>query len=238
VSGGTFIDREALERSLSALRERTAGDALDDALEHVIMGARQLFDASGAGIMLVDESSVLAFVAATDEPGQLLERRQEQIGEGPCVDSLTFDRVVCTADLRDDERWAALTPDVAAAGVRAVLGVPIRTAEVPVGSLNVYRNHPSDWSRSEITALQAYAGLLESLLAAALQARDRGRLAEQLQHALNHRVVIERAVGVIMGRENIDAVTAFNRLRTIARSAERKVADVAGELLGEIPGNA
>jgi AmiR/NasT family two-component response regulator len=75
--------------------------------------------------------------------------------------------------------------------------------------------------------------LLEGLLRAALQARERKELAEQLQHALNSRVVIERAVGLLMGRQAIDAVTAFNQLRDNARRERRKVADVAAELLNQ-----
>jgi AmiR/NasT family two-component response regulator len=106
-----------------------------------------------------------------------------------------------------------------------------------VGSLNVYRNQPSEWSAEETDALQAYATVIEGLLHAALQVRERDELAEQLQHALDHRVVIERAVGVTMGRDRIDAVAAFNKLRETARSSGRKVADVATELLAQIPGN-
>ena len=79
--------------------------------------------------------------------------------------------------------------------------------------------------------------MIEGTLIAALQVRERGELAAQLQHALDHRIVIERAVGVIMGRDSIDAVTAYNKLREVARSSERKVADVAAELLAKIPGN-
>src|SRR5205085_3135960 len=96
---------------------------------------------------------------------------------------------------------------------------------VPVGSLNVYRNQPSEWSSEEIDAVRAYATVIEGVLHGALQVRQSDELAEQLQHALDHRVVIERTVGMTMGRERIDAVTAFNRLRDAARSSERRVAD-------------
>jgi GAF domain-containing protein len=180
---------------------------------------------------------MLRFVAATDEPGHLLEARQEEIGRGPCVDCLTFDQVVHTRDLAGDERWPALLPELPEAGIHALLGVPIHADGIAVGALNVYRDQPGKWSDNEIAGLQAYGTLIESLLRAALTARRRGELAEQLQHALDHRVAIERAVGVIMGRDNIDAVAAFNKLRAAARSSERKVAEVAAELLAHIPGN-
>lgn len=232
-----LIDSTALDRSLRHLREEAGGEALADSLRHVIAATCEVFGATGAGFMMVDDTSMLRFVAATDAPGRLLESRQEEIGLGPCVDSLTFDQIVHTRDLADDERWPALLPELPEAGVRALLGVPIHADGIAVGALNVYRDQPGAWSDSEIAALQSYGTLIESLLRSALTARRRGELAEQLQHALDNRVVIERAVGVVMGRDDIDAVAAFNKLRQAARSSERKVAEIAAELLAQIPGN-
>jgi GAF domain-containing protein len=202
---------------------------------HEVLGAtRVLFAASGAGFMMVDDNTMLCSVAATDEPGRVLEELQERTGHGPCVDALTFDRTVHSADLGADDRWPELLPEVPQAGVRAVLGVPIHAGGVSVGALNVYRDRPGEWDESEISALEAYGKLIEGMLLTALQAHDRERLALQLQHALDHRVVIERAVGAIMAREGVDPVTAFNRLREQARSTQRKVADIAVGLLAEI----
>ena len=231
-----FIDSAALDRSLTALRDHPAEGGMMVALEQVMAATRQLFDATGCGIMLVNDTSALAAVAATDEPGRLLEVVQERVGHGPCVDALTFDRTIEAGDLAADERWPELS-ELPGAGVRAVLGVPLHADRVPVGSLNIYRDRPHEWTNSEVTALSAYASLVEGVLQTALHARERERLAEQLQHALDHRVVIERAVGIVMGRQNVNAVDAFNELRHRARSAQRPVADVARELLAEIPGN-
>lgn len=229
-----FIDRVALERSLSALREHGSEGQLIDALQQVLGATCELFSASGAGLMLVDESSALCSVAATDEAGRRLEERQEQVGHGPCVDALVLDQITQTPDLAEDERWPQLVPELPRAGVRAVLGVPVRLNGVAVGALNVYRHQPHAWGPSEITALSSYGGLIEGVLRTALQAHQRTQLAEQLQHALDNRVVIDRAVGVIMARERVDPVTAFNQLRSRARSSERKIVDLAEELLSSV----
>lgn len=229
-----FIDPAALDRSLSALREQAEDDGFMNALQQVLAATRQLFSASGAGFMMLDAESALSAVAATDGPGRLLEERQEQDGHGPCVDSVTLDQVVTTTDLGTDERWPNLRPELPQAGVRSVLGVPIRTHGVALGALNVYRDEPHGWAASEIAALESYGTLLEGLLRTALQSRRREQLVQQLQHALDNRVVIERAVGVTMARESVDAVTAFNQLRQRARSSERKVADVAADVLDSI----
>lgn len=237
VEGQGFIDPAALERSLAALRARPPEGGLAAALEAVLAASCRVFDAAGAGFMMVDENSGLSMVAATDEPGRLLELRQEEHGEGPCVDALTFDRIVATEDLRDDERWPALVRELADVGVRAVLGVPIQFGGVAVGSLNVYRDRPGGWSENEMRSLAAYGEWIESLLVASYQSREREQLAVQLQHALDNRVTVERAVGVLMARHGVNAVAAFNRLRKTARDSGIKVADVAVELLSEFVDN-
>ncbi|HET9094311.1 MAG TPA: GAF and ANTAR domain-containing protein [Solirubrobacteraceae bacterium] len=231
---GGFIDRTALERSLSALREHRAAEPPGAVLHQVLGATRELLATSGAGLMLVDENSALCAVMATDEPGRMLEARQEQAGRGPCVDALVLGQITVTADLSADRRWPELLPDLPQAGVRAVLGLPIHLGGAAVGSLNVYRNEPHDWDPTEIDALRSYGGLVEGVLGAALHAHQRTELADQLQHALDHRVIIDRAVGAIMAREGVDPVTAFNQLRLTARSAARRVVDVAGELLSSL----
>jgi GAF domain-containing protein len=228
---GGFIDPQGLENSLKALRQRIEAKPLTDGLQALLSATRVLFDASGAGVMFVDEGSMLRAIAATDEPGQLLESLQEATGEGPCVDALVLDRTVHSGDLAQEPRWPRLLPDLPNHGVRAVLGVPVHAGRVTVGSLNVYRDEPHEWDDSETDALETYARLLEQLLESALRAEQVTQLAEQLQHALDNRVLIERAVGMIMGRHGVDAVTAFNRLRHDARSSERRAVEIAKEIL-------
>jgi signal transduction protein with GAF and PtsI domain len=104
-----------------------------------------------------------------------------------------------------------------------------------IGTLDLYARQARDWDPSDVAALQAYAGLVASLLSAAVTAQVKGRLAEQLQAALEHRWLIEQAKGVIMGRERLDAQTAFERLREAARSSTRRLADVARDVTAGQP---
>jgi GAF domain-containing protein len=231
VTGG-HIDPDALARSLQGLPQSVHDIELEHGLGEVLRAALRLFDVTGTGLMVIDENSALRSVAATDEPGRLLEETQERVGHGPCVDALVYDTVIQVRDLAEDERWPELKPEVPDRGVRAVLGVPVRVAGETVGSLNCYVDRPREWSEAEVQALQAYADVVGSLLASAVQAQHRSELADQLQHALNSRVVIERAVGMIMGRHDVDAVTAFNRLRRAARDRGERVAALAERVLG------
>jgi GAF domain-containing protein len=228
------IDPQALGSSLEALRDlvHPSGE-LRSALTDVTEAVTGLFRVGGAGLMLVDDGQVLRYLAASNPASATLEAAQEELGHGPCVDSLVHDRLVTTSDVLTDARWPGLGERVAPVGVRAVLGVPVTLAGGPVGSLNVFRTDPYEWDESECAALEAFAGVVNSLMRSALQAHEQSTVVAQLQHALDSRVQIERAVGLILGRERIDAVDAFTRLRRDARSRRVKVVAVAAELLEE-----
>lgn len=229
-----WIDPDALDASLQRLDGLRRNDVeLDTMLQAVVTSAVSVFGVTGAGLLLIDPDEVLRYVAASDEAARQLELAQERTGEGPCVDTFVFDRVVASADLSADRRWPATTPLVLPYGIRAVLGVPVRVGGVGVGSLNVYSDFPHVWDGTEVHALEAYSELVGNLLLTALAARQQNRLAEQLQHALDYRVLIERGVGFLMGRNGVDSVAAFRDLRQRSRQSRRKVVDVAVELLGD-----
>jgi GAF domain-containing protein len=124
-----------------------------------------------------------------------------------------------------------LTGVLLAVGMTAALSVPVEVEGGPIGTLDVYARVARDWDASEVAALQAYAGVVGSLLASAAAAHVQGRLAAQLQTALEHRSVIERAKGVLMAREGLDGRAAFERLRGPARASRRPVAEIAREVL-------
>ena len=204
---------------------------MEAALERVMGAARGLFAVSGVGLMLVDDGGSLRYVLGSDPAAQALERAQEDLVEGPCVDSFVLAEHVRTDDLITDPRWPRLGARLAGAGVRAVLGVPTRLGGVPAGSLNVYRETPYAWDDSDEEAIGTYAGIVEGVLAGAVAARRGERIAAELQGALDRRVVIERAVGLLMARLDTDAVGAFGSLRRAARDSRRRVADVAEDVL-------
>jgi anti-anti-sigma factor len=231
-AGGLHIDPRALAESVDGLEAVVSGsESVEDGLERVIGATQQLFAVTGTGLMLADSGATLRYVVSTDDGARVLETAQEELGEGPCVDAFVGGSSFVSDDLADDERWPRLGPMLAPKGVRAVLGVPTRLSGTPVGSLNVYRNTPYRWDDSDLEAIEAYNGVIESLLASAIAAQRRGRVIVQLQEALDTRVVIERAVGFLMGRHGIDAVRAFELLRRAARDSRRKVADVAADVL-------
>ena len=100
-----------------------------------------------------------------------------------------------------------------------------------MGSLNVYRDGPYDWDDSDAAAVASFNAILEGLLGRAVAARRDELVVSQLQGALDRRVVIERAVGALMERHGISAVSAFTALRRAARDRREPVARMAADVL-------
>lgn len=230
------VDPEKLAASLRRLGHVDDQD-VSAALGDTVAACVQLFGVTGAGLMIADQQNALRYAAASDGPGRVLEDVQSRTGQGPCVDTFVNGEIVTTDDLATETRWPASRHVIVEHGVRSVLGVPVRLGGVTVGSLDVYIDRPHHWDESERIALGRYGEVLETTLSATLTARHTGELAEQLQYALDYRVVIERAVGYLMAAHRVDPVTAFNLLRRAARNQRRKVADVAQHLLdtGSLP---
>jgi hypothetical protein len=105
----------------------------------------------------------------------------------------------------------------------------------PIGTLDVYAAAPGGWDATEVSALQTYAGLVATLLGTAAKAEQSGRLAEQLQVALDARLLIEQAKGVLMDRERLDDQQAFIELRRAARSSRRKPPEGADAKVVSLP---
>jgi GAF domain-containing protein len=173
-----------------------------------------------------------------DADGQLaqaIEDNQEIFGQGPCMDAFTHARPAAMRDSRSERQWGEITLVLAELQVRSGLSVPVELGGGPIGTLDLYATSPRAWDDTEITALQAYAGVMASLLGAAAEAELKGALADQLQVALDSRVLIERAKAALMERERLDDQEAFTHLRRAARSSGRKLSKVAREVAAGQP---
>ncbi len=213
------VDPQTLAASLRRLAGSSDGQDVLGALRGSVEACVDLFGVSGSGLMVADEQNVLRYLISTDGPGRILEEVETEAGEGPCVDAFITNRVVASDDLATETRWAAITPTVLRHGVHSVLGA---------------------WDESERQALLRYREVVGTILSTALTARHAGQLADQLQYALDYRVVIERGVGYLMARDGVDAVRAFDRLRRAARANRLKIGEVAQQVLdtGALPGDA
>jgi GAF domain-containing protein len=224
------IDPSMLAKSIGTLTDLHPDQDLAATVEQAVQAAKQLFDADAAGVMLVDLDGSLRWASASDQRAQTLEDNQEVFAAGPCMEAFTTGRPAVMHDATMERRWGEITLTMVEVQIRSGLSVPVDLGGGPIGTLDVYAVDPRGWDQSEVTALQAYAGVVASLLSAASKAQLQGTLAEQLQTALESRGLIERAKGALMERERLDDQEAFTHLRRAARSSRRKLTDVAREV--------
>src|SRR5918993_6040240 len=226
------IDPAALARNISALAGLDAEGDLGRAMQQITSAAKALLGVDGAGLMLADERGVLRWATASDQPTQIIEEGQERLGQGPCVNAFIEHAPMVMRDAAKEPQWGKITDVVTGQEMRAGLSVPVQLEGGPIGSLDLYSAQPRDWDQAEISAAQVYGALAATLLSLAVGAQVKGRLAEQLQVAFEHRNRIERAKGMLMVWEGIDDAAAFERLRSAARSSQRPLIDVVNEVLG------
>jgi GAF domain-containing protein len=224
------IDPSMLAKSIGTLTDLHPDQDLPATLQQAVQAAKQLFDADAAGVMLVDIDGHLRWASASDQRAQILEDNQEVFAAGPCMEAYTSGRPAVMHDAILERRWGEITLTFVEVQIRSGLSVPVDLGGGPIGTLDVYAVEPRGWDQSEVTALQAYAGIVASLLSAAAKAQLKGALADQLQVALDSRGLIERAKGALMERERLDDQEAFTHLRRAARSSGRKLSEVAREV--------
>ncbi|GHH42512.1 GAF and ANTAR domain-containing protein [Lentzea cavernae] len=207
-------------------------DLLHGLVEHCV----QLLDATAAGLMLSDQHGGLRVVAYTSVQTRMLELFQVQASEGPCLDCVHSGEPVLVADLSTElRRWPRFAPLAVEEGFASVYAVPMRLRRETIGTLNLFRRDTGLLNDEDMLVVRALA---DTATIGILQERAIRRseiVTEQLQTALNSRVVIEQAKGVLAFAGDLEMEQAFNALRSYARSAGRRLADVARELVvGEL----
>jgi transcriptional regulator with GAF, ATPase, and Fis domain len=188
----------------------------------------QLLDVSAAGLLLADPRGELRVVAASSEAARLLELFQIQNDEGPCLDCFRSGQPVQVADLAAEvRRWPRFAPAAGQAGFAAVQALPMRLREQVIGALNLFRAGAGAFDPADIRVGQALADVATISLLHERNVRHSDTVNEQLQTALNSRVIIEQAKGKLAERLSLDMDQAFNLLRDYARTSNRRLSDLA-----------
>jgi GAF domain-containing protein len=197
----------------------------------------EVLDVEAAGLMLASADGELRVVASSNDAMRVLELFEVQAEEGPCPECYRTGQPVLQDELTaSDSRWPQFAPRALEAGFRSVHALPMRLRGQTIGALNLFRAQPGGLSDTDVVAAQALAdvatiGVLQHRAAAEAQAIN-----EQLTHALNSRVVIEQAKGMVSERLGLDMEEAFSRLRSHARNHNLRLADVArGVIDGTMP---
>jgi GAF domain-containing protein len=209
-------------RMLAALSEFThtlanqfeVSQVLYELAEHVV----KILGVAGAGVSVVDEAGLLRPVTGVNQLTTELELVEEGLQEGPCVDAFAEGRTVVVVDLGTEggawPRWSAAAREQ---GVRAVLGIPLRVRDTSLGAMNIYSAEKRQWRDAEIDVARVLCDMAASYVANASDLEHARRTTEQLQEALESRVIIEQAKGVLASELQCSIDDAFTVLRDHAR---------------------
>jgi len=226
------VDGQLVARTVGELRATLPqeGDLLAR-LGRVVEATRMVVGVDGTGLTLAHEDGQPRWVAVSDAAMELLEQIQHDFGEGPCLAAFAEDRVVAVEDLRSERVWDRIAAVVGQLHVRGVLSVPVRLADQPVGTLDVYVTQPRAWTPGEVEALGALAVVTAELVSTGVELANRELEVAQLRQALTNRVWIEQAKGVLAATRGTGPDAAFQQLRATARATNRKLAEVAQEVV-------
>jgi GAF domain-containing protein len=191
----------------------------------------RLVDASAAGILLVDTQGTLQVIAASSEEVRLLELFQLQNDEGPCLDCFMSGAPVLDGDVSNDDRWPQFAPVARAAGFQSVNAVPLRLRDTVIGALNLFLDDRTGLNAADQIVAQALADVATIAVLQQQAERETAEVVGQLQDALNSRIAIEQAKGMLAERARVDMDEAFTRLRAYARDNNTKLSDVAVALV-------
>ena len=191
-----------------------------------------LLSASAAGVMLADPRGELRVAASSNEAAGLLELFQLQNDQGPCLDCFRTGQPVTAVDLAGPgQRWPRFAAAATQAGFRTVEALPMRLRDQVIGALNLFRADPGPFDAADLRLGQALADVATIGLLHERNVRRSETVAEQLQGALNSRVIIEQAKGKLAERLGMDMEQSFAMLRDYARNSNQRLTDVARNII-------
>ncbi|MEX0827026.1 MAG: GAF and ANTAR domain-containing protein [Acidimicrobiia bacterium] len=200
-------------------------------------GCVRLDPADAAGILLADEDSNLRVMAASSERARLLELFQLQNHEGPCLEAYSTGQPVTHTDLANSvDRWPHFGPEAVSAGFGSVHAIPLRLRTIVIGALNLFAAEARPLDEPNAHLARALADVASIAILQDQAAREAVLRAGQLQYALDSRVAIEQAKGMVAERTKTDMDEAFRILRKYARDSRRHLSAVATDIAaGTVP---
>ncbi|GGF41416.1 GAF and ANTAR domain-containing protein [Subtercola lobariae] len=203
-----------------------------DLLHYLADACVELLSVDAAGIMLSDLRGGLKLAASSSERIHNLEVFELQVDEGPCLDCFhTGEPVVNVGIAEAKDRWPLFVDVAIDAGLKATHALPLRLRGDVVGSMNLVSDDPAPMSQPDIDLGQALADMATISLLQDRSSIAKTDLADQLQTALNNRVLIEQAKGILAARANVTPDVAFDMIRSHARSHNNKLLSDAQRII-------
>jgi GAF domain-containing protein len=229
----TIAAGDSRESALADLFVALADTLVDDfdvveLLDRLVSSCVDLFGVASAGVLLLDGTRRLRLVASSSERAEALEAFQIQADEGPCLDCARSMRPVSIPDLEAArERWPRFCAAADVLGFRAVHALPLRLRTVGLGGFGLFHTEPTVMQPHDLHTAQALADVATIGILQQEHVHRSATVAEQLQGALDSRVAVEQAKGILAESGNVGMDVAFAHLRRYARDRNLKLSQLA-----------
>jgi GAF domain-containing protein len=211
-----------------------AEETLDSVLSRVVELAKQVITAADEVSLTLVPRGRAETAAYTGVLAMQADERQYGLDSGPCLDAGRGGEVFYIRDMRSEDRWPAYAPQAARIGVLSSLSLPLPIQEDLIGALNVYSRSPDAFDEDDVRAGQAFAAYAAIAVANADSFASTAEMAENLRVAMATRATIEQAKGILMARGGITADQAFEMLVRASQRENRKLREVATELVERV----
>jgi len=223
-------DREAwLARTFVELADTLVADFdLIDFVSTLVERCAELLGSAEVGLALSASRGELRVMASSSERMRALELIESQNDEGPCRDCLRSGEQVLNQRLEGAEaRWPRFVPEAREAGIEMVHALPLRLRSDVIGAMNIFSTEQIELAPEDVNLTQALADAATIGILQERAIKHGADLAGQLQGALNSRIVIEQAKGIVAESRKVDMEEAFAMLRAHARSNRALLSDIA-----------
>jgi GAF domain-containing protein len=221
-------DRELFETFATLADTLVDGYDVVDLLQTLVESCVRMLQVSAAGILLANEDGELEVIASTSEAARLVELMQLSAAAGPCIDSFRSGKVITLPDMRDaPDTWGRYQESAVSQGFASVCAVPLRLRDTTIGALNLLNTTVGPLDRHDLRVAGALADIATIGILHERALVESGRVQQQLSQALQSRVVIEQAKGVISHLHSTTTDEAFAILRSYARSNRLLLSEVA-----------
>lgn len=216
--------KKSREKKVSAAFVKLADTLIDgydivDLLQNLVEECTDILDTDAGGLMIADAAGELQLIASTSESADLVEVLQLSAGAGPCVDCFVSGKRVTVGDIAaSGEQWPAFKAAALGQGYRSVHATPLRLRGIVLGTMNLFSSKVGELNEADISVAQALADVATIGILQARTIHDSGILAEQLQRALQSRILIEQAKGAVAQIASISPDHGFAVLRKYART--------------------
>ncbi|HEX4905286.1 MAG TPA: GAF and ANTAR domain-containing protein [Acidimicrobiales bacterium] len=204
---------------------------LDDTMRHVCETVvQQLEGAAEASVTLVRSGKPFTYGATSTLP-LAADERQYAAGRGPCLDAALGNQTVIVVDASTDDRWPEVLAGMVAEGICSSMSIPLPVQGEAIGALNIYASSPDAFTPAMLAVGQRLASFAAVVVANAVAFANVSDAARNMQTAMESRAAIEQAKGIIMARAGCDADTAFGLMVQQSQYENRKLRDIAAELV-------